>query len=307
MQLADDTNEFLKPFVGMSPTELLQQSSNKSDASTQSDDEVGLPNLTAASSLPSKSNIQLPPSLIHGVLHMGHKMVIGGGSKSYKSWSLIDLAISVSCGLPWWGWDTVRSGVVYINLEIQSEFFHHRLWDVNEAKRRKVMPINLYMWHLRGHYYDISMLEHHLTLLLDQMEVEIGLLIIDPIYKAFMGDENNAGDVKEFLQVIEHFSVQTGAAVCYGAHFSKGNQADKEAIDRIAGSGVHARDPDAILVMTNHEEDDCFSINTTIRNNPPVKDFVVRWGFPIMRRAHDLNPNDLKRTGKKPVGRPPKI
>jgi len=37
--------------------------------------------------------------------------------------------------------------------------------------------------------------------------------------------------------------VKTGAAVGFGAHYSKGNQAGKEAIDRVSGSGVFARDP----------------------------------------------------------------
>jgi len=39
------------------------------------------------------------------------------------------------------------------------------------------------------------------------------------------------------------------AASVFGAHFSKGNQAGKESIDRISGSGVFARDPDTILVI----------------------------------------------------------
>ena len=161
-----------------------------------------------------------------------------------------------------------------------------------------------YMWHLRGHHYDIEMLEAHLSIMLEKMELDVGLLIIDPIYKAFMGDENNAGDVKQFLAVIEHFSEQTGAAICYGAHFSKGNQSEKEAIDRIAGSGVHARDPDCVMVMTKQEEENCFTVESTIRNNAPVDDFVVEWGFPLMRRRPDLDPSKLKRVGGKPNGRP---
>jgi hypothetical protein len=302
----DDTNEFLEPFRESSPNQLLPTGDAVVAHTIASGDsgEGGLPDLTPAHSIPRKEDIKLPPSLIRGVLHCGHKMVIGGGSKSYKSWSMIDLAISVASGLPWWGWDTQRSSVIYVNLEIQPEFFHHRLWEVNAAKKREVMPPDLYMWNLRGHYYDIEMLEANLSVMLDRMELDVGLLIIDPIYKAFAGDENHAGDVKQFLSVIEHFSEKTGSAICYGAHFSKGNQAEKEAIDRIAGSGVHARDPDCVMVMTKHEEENCFAVDSTIRNNAPVDNFVMEWGFPLMRRRHDLDPNDLKRVGGKPKGRP---
>ena len=309
MQQLDDTNEFLEAFRDSSPAQVLghpaidQPASQQPPAPITVSAEGGLPDLVRASELPPKAEIKLPPSIIEGVLHAGHKMVIGGGSKSYKSWSLIDLAASVARGDEWWGWQTVKSNVIYLNLEIQSEFFHHRLWDVTSAKSHTDLPDNLYMWHLRGHYYDIDALEANLSLIIEKMNVDVGLLVIDPIYKAFLGDENSAGDVKQFLATVEHFSAKTGAAICYGAHFSKGNQADKEAMDRIAGSGVHARDPDAVLVMTKHDVDDCFSVNTTIRNNPPVDDFVVEWSFPLMRSRGDLDPSDLKRIGKV-AGRP---
>ena len=44
-----------------------------------------------------------PPQIIEGVLHQGCKMILGGTSKSNKSWCLLDLAISVASGEKWWG------------------------------------------------------------------------------------------------------------------------------------------------------------------------------------------------------------
>ena len=40
----------------------------------------------------------LPPQIIEGVLHQGCKMILGGTSKSNKSWCLLDLAVSVASG-----------------------------------------------------------------------------------------------------------------------------------------------------------------------------------------------------------------
>jgi hypothetical protein len=90
----------------------------------------------------------------------------------------------------------------------------------------------------------------------------------------------------------------------FGAHFSKGNQAGKESIDRIGGSGVFARDPDVILTMTPHEEDDAHVIDLTLRALPPVKPFVVRWcesifitdrnADPAALKAHQVNPKSEK-------------
>jgi len=43
-----------------------------------------------------------PPQIIEGILHQGCKMILGGTSKSNKSWGLLDLALSVASGQPWW-------------------------------------------------------------------------------------------------------------------------------------------------------------------------------------------------------------
>src|SRR5436190_1675023 len=59
-----------------------------------------------------------PPQIIEGVLHQGCKMVLGGTSKSNKSWCLLDLAVSVASGEKWWGRRCARVPVVYINFEL---------------------------------------------------------------------------------------------------------------------------------------------------------------------------------------------
>ena len=59
-----------------------------------------------------------PPQIIEGILHQGCKMILGGTSKSNKSWCLLDLALSVASGEPWWGRRCVKQPVVYINFEL---------------------------------------------------------------------------------------------------------------------------------------------------------------------------------------------
>src|SRR5207244_10394065 len=91
------------------------------------------------------------------------------------------------------------------------------------------------------------------------------LIILDPIYKLLgSSEENKAGDTATLLNEVESLAVETGAAVAYGSHFSKGNQAQKESIDRVSGSGVYARDPDSIVNFTRHEKDDCYTVEATL-------------------------------------------
>ena len=100
------------------------------------------------------------------------------------------------------------------------------------------------------------------------------------------------------MNAVERVSVETGAAIAFGAHFSKGNQSGKNAIDRVSGSGVFARDPDTLVSFTAHEEADCFTVETTLRNLPPSEPFVVRWEYPLFVRDDLLDPLNLKTVGR---------
>ena len=254
---------------------------------------TALPNPIDALQLLS-SDLPKPPELVCGILHKGSKMVIGGGSKSFKTWSLVDLAVSVGTGTKWWGFETNQGRVLYMNFEIQDPFFKSRLADVLAAKDCTLASGQLSYWGLRGKAADLGRLMPEIITILK--DGGYSLIVFDPIYKGLGGrDENKAGDIASLLNEIESLAVQTGAAVAFGHHFSKGNQAKKDSIDRIGGSGVFARDPDTILTMTRHEQDDAFTIDPVLRNFPPVEPFVVRRIHPLMIRDANLDPKALKK------------
>ena len=257
----------------------------------------GLPPIEDAAQLISKP-IVLPDDVIEGVLHRGGKMVLGDASKTFKTWTLVDLAVSVAAGRDWLAkFPTKRGHVLYINLELQAAFFTNRVRVVCDENQVNLEPGYLSIRNLRGHAADLTKL---LPLILHGISgSQYDLIILDPIYKLLgQRDENKAGDIASLLNEIESLAVKTGAAVAFGAHYSKGNQAGKEVIDRIGGSGVFARDPDSILNFTKHEQEDCFTVEATLRNHPPIEPFVVRWEFPIMCVDSTLNPAQLKQAGR---------
>ena len=152
------------------------------------------------------------------------------------------------------------------------------------------------VWTLRGSGAALWQL---LPALLAKIEAgKYTLIIIDPIYKVLGGrDENSAGDISQLCNELEQIAVKTGAAVLFAAHFSKGNQAGKEAIDRIGGSGVFSRDPDTIITLTKHADSErAFTVDLILRNLPEQPPFVVEWDFSIMRQRTDLDPARLKQT-----------
>jgi len=261
-----------------------------------------LPMWTSAADIPDDIEKRLLikyPVLIDGILKQGTKMVLGGGSKSNKTWTLLDLAISAAGGHTWLGKQVISTGklVIYINMEIIEMEFQGRIKKVCEAKGVD-RPAKLVEWSLRGHCND-------LTVMLEGIKhrcqnEEIALIVVDPIYKALGDrDENSAGDMNSLMTEIEAICSETRAAVVFGAHFSKGNQSEKSAMDRISGSGVFGRDPDAILTLTPHEEDKCFTVESSLRSFAPMEPFVVEFEWPLFQSREDLDARRLKKGNQK--------
>lgn len=242
-----------------------------------------------------------PVELVAGVLHKGSKLALGGSSKSFKTWTLLDLGLSVATGAGWLGLKTAKGKVLFVNFEIQPHAWQRRIMAVAHEKGIKLQPGMVQLWNLRGHASDFRTL---LPKIIERIRDEtFALVILDPIYKLYgKTDENKAGDVAALLNAIERLTTETGAAVAFGAHFSKGNQSSKQAIDRISGSGVFARDPDSILIFTEHNEPNAYTVESILRNFPPTKPFVVRWTFPLFELAPELEPERLKkaRGGRSP-------
>jgi hypothetical protein len=243
--------------------------------------------------------IVAPPDVIEGVLHKGGKLALGGASKSYKTWLLVDLAVSVTSGSIWLDYATKKSRVLYVNCELPESFFWKRVRAICDERQLTIEAGMLTVLNLRGRIKEWQRW---------QLQIPSGkynLIILDPIYKlllllrGFVRNENDPGPIAAMLDEIETLAVRTGAAVAFGAHYSKGDQSQKESIDRISGSGVWARDPDSILNFTKHEESDCFTVEMTLRNHPPLEPFVVRWEYPVFVSEGTLDPMRLKKAGRK--------
>lgn len=67
------------------------------------------------------------------------------------------------------------------------------------------------------------------------------------------GDENSADQMANFCNQFDKVCTELGCAVIYCHHHSKGNQGGKKSMDRASGSGVFARDPDALLDLIELE------------------------------------------------------
>lgn len=189
---------------------------------------------------------ELSPCLIDGVLRKGHKMLIAGPSKAGKSFLQIELCIAIAEGKKWLQWHCAQGRVMYVNLELDRASCLHRFKDVYEALKLPPKSLkNIDIWNLRGKSVPMDKLAP--KLIRRAAKKDYVAIIIDPIYKVITGDENSADQMANFCNQFDKVCTELGCAVIYCHHHSKGSQGGKKSMDRASGSGVFARDPDALL------------------------------------------------------------
>ena len=198
---------------------------------------------------------ELAEPLIDGLLRKGRKMLISGASKTGKSFSLIGLAYALAFGRQWMGFDCTECKVLYINLEIADDSFNTRMINVANAlgipRQDLAVNQNLKWLNMRGVNKSLNDLS---ASIIDICKGEdFGAIILDPIYKVSFANENDAQEMARFCNSIDTICQELNTAMIYCHHHSKGSQSGKNAIDRMSGSGVLARDPDAIVDLLELE------------------------------------------------------
>ena len=229
----------------------------------------------------------LAPSLIDGVLRKGHKMMLAGPSKAGKSFALIEMAIAIAEGRKWLNWYCSKGRVLYVNLELDRPSCLHRFKDVYDALGYPANNIaDIDIWELRGKSIPMDKLAP--KLIRRAAKKNYTAIIIDPIYKIITGDENSADQMAHFCNQFDRVCTELGCAVIYCHHHSKGNQGAKRSMDRASGSGVFARDADALLDLIELDTEGAddiagtaWRIEGTLREFKAFQPVNVLFNYPV--------------------------
>lgn len=231
--------------VGMEPVPIYNEAHIPSRLNPLS---CVLPDLEIVHAIMDEAKLpQRPSAIIEGVLRKGGKMLLSGASKTWKSYLAIQLGVCVATGADWLGIPCDEGRVLYVNLEIDDVQFMQRVHDV--ANALEVDPTLV-----EDHFMIVQRPKNGLTAeqlvdaIVAKSEVQdCSLVIIDPLYKAFDGNENEQRDMAHFFSCIDRLAAKLECAVAVVHHQSKGFQGSKDVADRACGSSVLGRDPDAIV------------------------------------------------------------
>lgn len=223
-----------------------------------------------------KADTTSPPEIVPGLLHEESKMIIGGHSKSYKSWFATQLGLSIAYGKEFIGFSTNPTHVFYLNLELPDFIIQKRIFDMradlgitlNEGDGR----FNII--NARGKWHGLKSLEVLGEQIADMCEGP-PVILIDPIYKIHCMDENSTLDMGELFDGIDLLINKTKATVIMVHHFKKpsGVKKGETSMHQLCGSNVICRDMDTFVGISNKDNIN-FQAHFTLRGHPPLQEDI---------------------------------
>lgn len=196
-----------------------------------------------------------PPDLIHGVLRRGEAGLLVSKAKAGKSYTAIEAAVAVSCGLDWLGYRCERGRVLYIDPELSQVEFDNRCKRVAEAMGADPLEVSerTQSWQLDGVLIkdEPPTIEYvAATIAKFAGEESFDLIVIDSASFLVRGDENASVDVRRFWAYVGRIRRATGAAVLVIHHEGHARSGDRDAIARARGSSAWGDCPGSPLALT---------------------------------------------------------
>jgi RecA-family ATPase len=223
-----------------------------------------------------EADIVEPKHLLQNFLRVGQVGIISGAAKTNKSWTMMELALAVSQGKGrFLKWQALQGKVYYVDTELESFDFQRRMKSIAKQIGAKVDPGEFRKLLIRGVEATLDALVPALIRRLKGKGYE--LICIDAIYSVLGAREENANeDIAQIGGLLFRLARETGAAVLFSHHFSKGNQGKKRGIEKASGAGAWGRFPDVSLSIDRpNSKSNLYNIEPTFRSFAPVDEFVA--------------------------------
>lgn len=191
-----------------------------------------------------------------------------GPPKTFKTFNVLDMALSVACGVPWRGNQVAGQPVLYLLGEGMGTFkYRVHVWLEKRSEGRKAqfwtVPVGVPLGTPEG-------LSNALAAI-DSLPLRPGLIVIDTLNRHFgPGDENSTQDMTRFVQSIDAIRAHTRAHIAIVHH--SGKDAEKGA--RGASSLLGAVDNEFRITRTDGTKI-CMIECTAARHSDEPKPMVV--------------------------------
>lgn len=189
-----------------------------------------------------------------------------------------------------------RGGVLYLALEDPETVLIRRLHSMGQhipPQHKTAMAINLAIEPMLGAGLDL-MRDDHLNWITQQATGR-QLVVIDTLSRSHQLDENSNGDMSLLLRRLEAVGAQSGAAVLFIHHISKGASRDAQGADQFAarGASVLVENARYVSYLAKMTEKECEKWSERMDGQPLHSDRAtsyVRWG--VSKQNYDVTPDE---------------
>lgn len=189
-----------------------------------------------------------------------------------------------------------RGGVLYLALEDPAVVLQRRLHSMGQhipPMHRTALAMNLVIEPMLGAGLDL-MDDQHLGWI-TQQALGKQLVVIDTLSRAHQLDENSNGDMALLLRRLEAVGAQSGAAVLFVHHISKGASRDAQGADQFAARGASVLIENAryAAYLSKMTEKECEKWSERMDGQPMQSDRAssfVKWG--VSKQNYDVTPNE---------------
>lgn len=160
-----------------------------------------------------------------------------------KSWMALDLCLSISRGIPFLGFKTLKTGCLYLALEDSEHRLKSRL---NKVLDGETAPDN-FIYATRCDDIENGLINEIKSII--KKEPYIKVIVIDTLQKVrsdYNGKNNYANDYKE-VGTIKDFADENGLAVILIHHLKKGN--DNDIFGKVSGTNGITGTADTTIVL----------------------------------------------------------
>lgn len=213
--------------------------------------------------------------------------LVAPGATGKSFWAL-QAAMAVACGVPGGdllGLEPAAAGkVVYLAGEDPEPALLRRAHAIGRhltADAREEIAMNLQLLPVMGLRLDVMKSSHLHSLI--QLCSGARLVVLDTLSRVHGLDENSNGDMARLVSQLEHIAAQTGAAVLYLHHVSKGSAREGQADQQQAARGASALIDNArwqgFVQRMSEDEAKKLSENGALAVGEQ-RGYYVRWGVP---------------------------
>jgi hypothetical protein len=203
-----------------------------------------------------------PPKLreiiSNGILHPEEVLVLHGSFKSWKSMLAMHTAFCISQGVPWFGYNTEKSSVLIVQVEISEIMYHKRCIKYAHFNFPTADTSNIFIASEVNMKFDKAMGMSELDRDLEHYKPQV--VILDPLYKMVSGDLNNGRDMMGFIDNIDilKYKYHCSFIIVHHEHkmqYTKDGSTIKQGAEAMTGSQYFANTVDSSIGISRMSDD----------------------------------------------------